>query len=493
MQGLKNHKNVGFNHNALHSKKEPHPLFYLKQRVSFWVASLSLFTFLIGNMMGQHGWYGFWASVLGQEDISAIAYVGTVSPLETVVDYGCWAKFGGDYKVHTYRQSPDSCHRDIPQYTTSTNRDDLFSMQYMSSYTATTEGSGTHSGVDIRVPVGTPVRAVMTGKVHRVGDQPRGFGKYVVIIHPNVPDPDDPSGGTVTLYSEYAHLSAVYAEVGDIIHKGESVALSGNTGQSSGPHLHFSLAREGAPFVPFYPSNQTEGYAYTINPLLYVQSHFEKVASPTTVASRAEQRRVARIDDPQDVVAPRRITFSSSSRSSAARVVAVSDPTPEESRKTVIARLQSRRESRIRERMAVRENRQTIALRTGLTRSASDPIIAPAPRRVAAESTVVTNRTGKVSSVEISHDGSFSGRGWEKVTIRLVDTDGNTVINPDLDRDLVLRAEFGTADFRPSVISSLDFEQGEATVHMLPRGRRTVVIKVMPFNVVSNPMKFDRK
>ncbi len=143
--------------------------------------------------------------------------------------------------------------------------------------------------------------------------------------------------------------------------------------------------------------------------------------------------------------------------------------------------------------MAVRENRQTIALRTGLTRSASDPIIAPAPRRVAAESTVVTNRTGKVSSVEISHDGSFSGRGWEKVTIRLVDTDGNTVINPDLDRDLVLRAEFGTADFRPSVISSLDFEQGEATVHMLPRGRRTVVIKVMPFNVVSNPMKFDRK
>ena len=490
MKGLKNHKNVGFDHNSLHSKKEPHPLFYLKQRASFWVASLSLFTFLIGNMMGQHGWYGFWASVMGQEDLSAIAYVGTISPLDKVVDYGCWADFGGDYKIHTYRQSPEKCRRDVPQYTTAANRDNLFSMQYMSSYSDTTEGSGTHSGIDIRVPVGTPVRAVMTGKVHKVGDQPRGFGKYVVVIHPNVPDPDDPNGGTVTLYSEYAHLSAVYVQVGDIIHKGDSVALSGNTGQSSGPHLHFSLTREGAPFVPFYPSSQSEGYAYTINPLLYVQSNFDSVA-PTTIASRSEQRRAERADNPRDVVVPRRVA-TSSSRSSVRRVVAIPDPTPEESRKTVIARLQSRRESRIRERMALRENRATVALRTGLTQAASDPVVVVTRREVAAETTIVTNRTGKVSSVEISHDGSFSGRGWEKVTIRLLDSDGNIVINPDLDRDLVLRAEYGTADFRPSMISPLDFDQGEVTVHMLPRGRRTVVIKVMPFNVVSRPMQFDR-
>ncbi len=490
MKGLKNHKNVGFNHNSLHSKKEPHPLFYLKQRASFWVASLSLFTFLVGNMMGQHGWYGFWASVLGQEDLSAIAYVGTVSPLEHVVDYGCWTDFGGDYKVHTYRQSPEKCRSAIPQYTTGVGRNSLFSMQYMSSYEQTTEGSGTHSGIDIRVPTGTPVRAVMTGRVYKVGDQPRGFGKYVVIEHPNIPDPDDPEGGTVTLYSEYAHLSAQYVDVGDIIHKGDPVALSGNTGQSSGPHLHFSLTREGAPFLPFYPSSQKEGYAYTVNPMLYVQSEFDTVAPPTTVVARS-QRRSRRADNPTEVVAPRRV--ATSSRSSVKRVVAVPDPVPQVvSQKTVIARLQSRRESRIRERLALRTSRQTVALRTGLTQSASDNIVVSAAPEVAAEKTVVTNRTGKVDTVEIIHDGSFSGRGWEKVIIRLVDSDGNTVTNPDYDRDLVLRPEFGTADFRPSMLSPLDFEQGEATVHMLPRGRRAVVIKVLPINVVSKPMKFDR-
>lgn len=489
MKGLNTNKKVGFKQNSLHTKKEPHPLFYLKQRVSFWIASLSLFTFLIGNMMGQHGWYGFWASVLGQEDLSAISYSGTVSPLETVVDYSCWSDFGGDYKVHTFRQAPEECYREEPLYTTNSDRDRIFSMQYMSSYAETTEGSGTHSGIDIRVPTGTPVRAVMTGKVHSVGYQPNGFGKYVVIIHPNVPDPDDPNGGTVTLFSEYAHLSAQYVEVGDIVHKGDSVALSGSTGQSSGPHLHFSLTREGAPFLPFYPSSQTEGYAYTINPLLYVQSNFDSVIPATVIAS--EQRRRARTaETPAEVVAPKRV--ANSSQSSALRVIAVPDPTPEESRTTIIARLQSRRESRIRERLAVRETRQAVALQTGLTQFASEPVVVSVQREVAAEKTVVSNRTGKVSSVEISHDGAFSGRGWETVVIRLLDSDGNIVISPDMDRDLVLRADFGIADFRPSILSPLDFEQGETTVHMLPRGRRTVVIKVMPLNVVSQPMKFER-
>jgi hypothetical protein len=365
-------------------------------------------------------------------------------------------------------------------------------MDYMSSYEKTTLGSGKHSGIDIRIPTGAPVRVVMTGKVYKVGNQPRGFGKYVVVEHRSVPDPDNPSGQTVTLYSEYAHLSAQLVNVGDIVHKGDTIALSGTTGQSSGPHLHFSLTREDAPFVPFYPSTQKEGYAYTINPLLYVQSAFDSVAPPTTVVARS-QRRSRRADNPREVVVPRRI--ASSSKVAVRRVVAVPDPiSTVVSQKTIIARLQSRRESRIRERLARLESRQVIALRTGLTQSASDPIRVSVlvKREVAAESTIVTNRTGKVSSVEISHDGVFSGRGWEKVTIRLVDSDGNVVTNPDdFDRDLVIRAEIGIAKFRPSILSPLDFKQGEATVHMLPRGRRSVTIKVMPFGTIST-MKFER-
>lgn len=108
MKGLQTQKSVGFKQSSLHSKREPHPTVFLKQRTSFWIATLSLFTFVVGNMVGQHGWYAFMASVLGEEDNTVIAYTGTVAPFEYVVDYGCWARFGGDYKVHTYRQAPKS-------------------------------------------------------------------------------------------------------------------------------------------------------------------------------------------------------------------------------------------------------------------------------------------------------------------------------------------------------------------------------------------------
>jgi len=93
----------GFSSTSLHCRREPHSLHYLKQKTSFWIAVISLFAFVAGNMVGQHGWYTFWASVLGEGDDSLIAYTGTVTPLAEIVDYTCWAKFGGDFKSHTFR------------------------------------------------------------------------------------------------------------------------------------------------------------------------------------------------------------------------------------------------------------------------------------------------------------------------------------------------------------------------------------------------------
>ncbi|MDP7069590.1 MAG: M23 family metallopeptidase [Candidatus Peribacteraceae bacterium] len=494
MKDLKTHKNVEFKHNHLHKKKEPHAIFYLKQRMSFWVATLSVFTFLIGNMMGQHGWYGFWASVLGAEDNTAIAYMGTVMPLENIVDYGCWAELGGDYKVHTFRQSPESCRKPLPQYITASNRDNAYSMQYMSSYDKTVENSGTHVGIDVRVPVGTPVSVVMNGRIYKTGSQPHGFGNFVVVEHPNVPDPDNPTGGTVTLYSSYAHLSTVYGEVGDIVMKGDSVALSGNTGTSSGPHLDFQIIGDDAPFYPFYPSTQREGYAHSINPMLYVQSNYGSMREQSTVVARS-QRRSRRADNPSVVVAPRRIQDAQEERH-----IAVPDEVKEEiSQKTIIARLQARRESRIRERLATRDSRIALATRsnaltTGLvTESTAQPEPVVARREVASEETERAVSAHDVKSVEISHDGFFASRGWEKVTIRLLDEDGNVVTSPNMDTDLHLRAAYGTAEFRPSVLSPLDFEGGEATVHVLPRSRRTVVIVVQPFGITSRPLQFERQ
>ena len=86
-----------------------------------------------------------------------------------------------------------------------------------------------HSGVDLAVPEGTPVYAADNGKVIVAGDLNNGYGNYIILDHQN---------GYKTLY---AHNSALLVSVGDIVAKGDKIALSGNTGNSAGPHLHFEV------------------------------------------------------------------------------------------------------------------------------------------------------------------------------------------------------------------------------------------------------------
>lgn len=95
--------------------------------------------------------------------------------------------------------------------------------------TAPTAGSSTdHNGVDIAVPVGTKVRSPWAGKVTSVLTNNAG-GKQMIVTHWN---------GYKT---GYAHLSEWKAQKGDNVHAGQVIALSGNTGNSTGPHLHFTL------------------------------------------------------------------------------------------------------------------------------------------------------------------------------------------------------------------------------------------------------------
>ncbi|MFJ8112748.1 M23 family metallopeptidase [Streptomyces sp. NPDC096132] len=91
----------------------------------------------------------------------------------------------------------------------------------------------THSGQDFAVPSGTKVVAAHGGTVVKAGGNGAGdgpaYGNAIVIKHGN---------GT---YSQYAHLSRVDVKIGQIVKTGQRIALSGNTGNSSGPHLHFEI------------------------------------------------------------------------------------------------------------------------------------------------------------------------------------------------------------------------------------------------------------
>jgi murein DD-endopeptidase MepM/ murein hydrolase activator NlpD len=86
---------------------------------------------------------------------------------------------------------------------------------------------GYHTGVDFAVPTGTPVLAVADGKIEKAS-WGASYGQQVVQKVP---------GGWVI----YAHLNAVRCKPGQTVTKGQIIGESGNTGNSSGPHLHFEM------------------------------------------------------------------------------------------------------------------------------------------------------------------------------------------------------------------------------------------------------------
>jgi murein DD-endopeptidase MepM/ murein hydrolase activator NlpD len=109
-----------------------------------------------------------------------------------------------------------------------------------SYYTAPLHGirsrgiTNTHDGIDIAVPIGTPVKAMADGVITLTRSVDKGgYGKYVVIKHPN---------GSQTLY---AHFNRVDVNPGQTVSQGQQIGLSGNTGRSTGPHLHYEVRING--------------------------------------------------------------------------------------------------------------------------------------------------------------------------------------------------------------------------------------------------------
>ena len=84
-----------------------------------------------------------------------------------------------------------------------------------------------HNGIDVKVYIGDTIRAAFSGKVRMVKYERRGYGKYVVIRHEN---------GLETIYG---HLSKQMVSEDQYVEAGEVIGLGGNTGRSTGSHLHF--------------------------------------------------------------------------------------------------------------------------------------------------------------------------------------------------------------------------------------------------------------
>lgn len=95
-----------------------------------------------------------------------------------------------------------------------------------------------HHGIDIAMRVGDSVRAALPGIVAKVSFEANGYGHYMIIVHDN------------DIETCYAHLCGCIAAEGQRVEAREVIALSGNSGNSTGPHLHFETRYRGASVDP---------------------------------------------------------------------------------------------------------------------------------------------------------------------------------------------------------------------------------------------------
>ncbi|MCL2626064.1 MAG: LysM peptidoglycan-binding domain-containing M23 family metallopeptidase [Cystobacterineae bacterium] len=99
------------------------------------------------------------------------------------------------------------------------------------------KGKEIHDGIDLAAPLGTPVKAAAGGKVLYAGEQ-KGYGNIVIIEH---------TAGLITLY---AHNHELRIQAGDKVAAGAVIATVGQSGRTSGPHLHFELRKNGIAVDP---------------------------------------------------------------------------------------------------------------------------------------------------------------------------------------------------------------------------------------------------
>lgn len=146
-----------------------------------------------------------------------------------------FAEFWASEHVNAYGSAaviPDRKDIDVSEYTTPCPG------HITSNYGYRPRFRRNHYGIDLKLQVGDTVRAAFSGKIRLTKYERRGYGYYVVMRHPN---------GMETVYG---HLSRFLVKPNQVVKAGDPIALGGNTGRSTGAHLHFETRYMGIPINP---------------------------------------------------------------------------------------------------------------------------------------------------------------------------------------------------------------------------------------------------
>lgn len=121
-----------------------------------------------------------------------------------------------------------------------------------------------HKGVDLSLKMNDTVRAAFEGKIRVVNYEGKGYGNYVIIRHPN------------GLETVYGHLNKHLVKENQIVKSGQAIGLGGNTGRSTGPHLHFETRFMGYAINPAgifdFANHTTHTDQYTFSKTTYQEA-----------------------------------------------------------------------------------------------------------------------------------------------------------------------------------------------------------------------------
>lgn len=109
-----------------------------------------------------------------------------------------------------------------------------------------------HNGIDMATPIGTLVYSTANGRIEKIGNQLNGLGNYIVIEH------------SLGYESIYGHLQESLIREGDTVSAHQTIALSGNSGKTTGPHLHYSVLKDSINIDPMPTLNLKYEFLKTI-------------------------------------------------------------------------------------------------------------------------------------------------------------------------------------------------------------------------------------
>lgn len=483
------------------------------------------------------------------------AFDGTTYPIAQVPD---WLNTTSTEQKLTYPELSSDKLVDIPSYEPSRLRTDTSSLEWGDTYDDYTremkltypvvyagtyemdwiEGAGSHPAVDIKAMRGTPVYAVMNGVVDKTVHSDSGYGNLVVLRHNDVPSLEN-ENATTTLYSGYAHLDTILVADGDVVTKGQQIGTVGDTGTATTYHLHFQMDNSDAPWHLYWPFTTTESnavggfweavnqgvgldnvYAYTVNPIDYVQTYLNAgtvLTNTDTLGTETTLIEISTNDDSTDVDDD--LTTSTTDPISTTTTTTISgndDYTPPfyaigvDAPETMAIRTQSEVNVSLQDERG--ELVRTATFNSPIEVSISDPDVLTIfpdelswPMFTTGETTLtisgqqsgtatltfsflgkdfafteiaVSPESQTLDSFGIETDGGFYINTPTSVAVVALNAEGERILTVDTTDPIYVEVIQGEGDLARSVLTASDFENGIATVAFTPTAGDNFMLKI---------------